>query len=161
MFKNLKEEIKELNEDTTSEKKYKRSKKLKALLLGFGIPLSIIGFIGIVVAFLFFFSAFKEISGENLKIPLNIIIGFFIFLGSGVLLIIGSDLTSIGFKIIVNGYKTFLSEPTCPNCHEIIEKDSTFCHNCGTKLLNQCPNCGKMNDVNSKFCSNCGNKLNK
>lgn len=50
----------------------------------------------------------------------------------------------------------------CSNCGNLIEDDSKFCPNCGTKLIKgpiKCSKCGGINKSDSKFCSYCGNSL--
>lgn len=50
----------------------------------------------------------------------------------------------------------------CQNCGTENEKNSTFCFNCGNKLIkenNLCPNCGVVNPSESKFCIKCGKNL--
>lgn len=64
----------------------------------------------------------------------------------------------------------------CPNCNQLIEKDSKFCKNCGYKLtqleengkvqeqevnventnLVHCPECGKLISKKATACPNCG-----
>lgn len=56
----------------------------------------------------------------------------------------------------------------CPNCETIIEDDSVFCGECGTRVeeVEQvdensvlCGRCGAKNDKEKKFCGVCGQKL--
>lgn len=50
----------------------------------------------------------------------------------------------------------------CHNCGQKNNDESTFCINCGTKLLKdsiKCQRCGELNESDSKFCINCGNQL--
>jgi RNA polymerase subunit RPABC4/transcription elongation factor Spt4 len=47
---------------------------------------------------------------------------------------------------------------TCPDCKQIIPKESRFCPACGHQMLivNKCAHCGKNLPVNANFCVNCG-----
>jgi len=47
---------------------------------------------------------------------------------------------------------------TCPDCKQIIPKESRFCPACGHQILviNKCAHCGKNLPVNANFCVNCG-----
>jgi len=47
---------------------------------------------------------------------------------------------------------------TCPDCKQIIPKESRFCPACGHQMLivNKCAHCGKNLPVNANFCLNCG-----
>lgn len=53
----------------------------------------------------------------------------------------------------------------CQNCHAMINKDSKFCPECGTKVElavakgKFCPQCGKPAAEGMKFCTECGTKL--
>ena len=47
---------------------------------------------------------------------------------------------------------------TCPDCKQVIPKESRFCPACGHQMLivNKCAHCGKNLPVNANFCLNCG-----
>ncbi|WP_298519923.1 M48 family metallopeptidase [uncultured Methanobrevibacter sp.] len=49
----------------------------------------------------------------------------------------------------------------CPKCGAVIDSDSKFCTNCGTKFENElkCPKCGFEVGAGDAFCMNCGYKL--
>ena len=49
----------------------------------------------------------------------------------------------------------------CPQCGNMVNKNSKFCTNCGTKLSVTCPNCGSILKAGTKFCTNCGTPMNK
>ena len=46
-----------------------------------------------------------------------------------------------------------MTQTECPKCHELIDSDSLYCDQCGTKL-SICPKCGKFRA--KKFCPQCG-----
>ena len=52
------------------------------------------------------------------------------------------------------------SSQTCPNCNMPLAPGSTFCGNCGTRLVSNdvCTRCGSVLPPGVKFCPVCGNK---
>ncbi len=52
-------------------------------------------------------------------------------------------------------------EPKCPDCGNIIPKESKFCPHCGHQQLvfDQCSKCGKNLPPNAKFCPKCGSPV--
>ena len=49
----------------------------------------------------------------------------------------------------------------CFKCHQLIDADSKFCNQCGTKLSREikCNGCNNINLHDAIFCNNCGGKL--
>ena len=47
----------------------------------------------------------------------------------------------------------------CPSCNNLIDVNSKFCPECGSKILGFCPECGSKIEAGQKFCSECGHKL--
>ena len=44
----------------------------------------------------------------------------------------------------------------CPRCTGILEKEFTYCPNCGASLKNICPRCGKQLPDSNAACPHCG-----
>lgn len=155
MFKSLEETIKALNADVKNVANCEKAKKLRKKLLAIGLPLDIIGILGIFICFILFVIASDE---TGIMISLLTIIPCAIFAG------IGSTIASLGFKIIITGYTTNLINETvgnnCPNCGETISSEMYFCSKCGTKVRKECPNCKYINNHKSDYCEKCGTKLN-
>lgn len=47
----------------------------------------------------------------------------------------------------------------CLHCGNVLDTDSQFCDQCGTKTKKMCANCGTDNESDAKFCDACGNRL--
>ena len=163
MFNNLSEEIKALNADVHNVANCEKAKKLRGTLLGVGLPLAIIGFVGVIICFAAFVKiAFASVQAggfsSEILVPFISIIPL-AFIGG-----IGAKLASLGFGIVATSYTTNLIKETvgnnCPNCGNTISEGMAFCTNCGAKVKKECPNCKHINNLKSDFCEKCGTKLN-
>lgn len=173
MFKNLQNTIKELNADVNNVANCEKAKKLRKKLISFGLPMAIVGFVGLFVCVILFatagfdavtetaFSAFDGVI-EN-AFSARILVPFFMAVPCAVLGSIGAKLASLGFKIVVTGYTTNLIKETvgnnCPKCGEAVEMEMKFCPKCGEGLKKECANCKHINNHKNDFCEKCGNKL--
>ena len=52
------------------------------------------------------------------------------------------------------------AQKECPNCHAIVDMNSTFCGACGQRIPKQsfCKNCGNPLEPEALFCPKCGTK---
>ena len=152
MFRNLNEEIKSLNSDVNNVANSERAKKLRKKLLGIGIPMVVVGFLGVIACFIL--------------IPTGIISPMLIpaiFLPCGLIATIGMSIASMGFRIVVAGYTSNLIDDTvgnnCPKCGDKIDADEMFCSKCGFQVKKECPNCKTINSHKDSFCKKCGKEL--
>ena len=162
LFSGLGEEIKALNSDVKNIANSKRAKKLRKKLLAIGLPMAIVGFVGIFVCFILFATAGFSAFGEN-GFTAIVLIPFILFIPCGILASIGTTIASYGFKIIITGYATELIDETvgnnCPKCGDKISSDEFFCSNCGYQVRKECSNCKTINSHKDKFCKKCGKEL--
>lgn len=163
MFKGLQDTIKALNADVSNVANCEKAKKLRKKLLSIGLPMAIIGFVGVFVCFTLFATAGFDAVGPN-GFSARILVPFILFLPCGVLGGIGAMLASLGFKIVVTGYTTNLINETvgnvCPKCGVNIDPQMNFCAKCGSKIRKECPSCKHVNGHKNDFCEKCGTKLN-
>ena len=152
MFRNLNEEIKSLNSDVNNVANSERAKKLRKKLLGIGIPMVVVGFLGVIACFIL--------------IPTGIISPMLIpaiFLPCGLIAIVGMSIALMGFRIVVAGYTSNLIDDTvgnnCPNCGDKVDADEMFCSKCGFQVKKECPNCKTINSHKDSFCKKCGKEL--
>ena len=162
MFRNLRETIIALNADTNNVANCQKAKNLRKKLLSIGLPIAIIGYLGLFVCFILIVTAgFAAFDDDGFTA--RFIVPYVIFVPCGIIGSIGAKIASLGFKIVVAGYTSNLINDTvgniCPNCKQTISKEMTFCSKCGTKLNKECPNCKQVNTFNDNFCSKCGTKL--
>lgn len=155
MFSGLRETIKALNADCHSAASSQKAKALRKKLFSIGIPLAVIGYLGVFVCFaLFAVLAFKGI------MPM---LPFVLFLPCGFVGAIGTSLIGLALKIVIVDYTTgVISDAvggTCPNCGDTIEGSEIYCDKCGAKLRKTCDHCGTVNEIGSAFCKKCGAKL--
>lgn len=162
MFRHLRETIKRLNVDVNNVVNCEKAKRLRRTLLFVGLPLAVVGFLGVFICFVLLvtagFDAFDENGFSNrLLIPFILILPF-AALGS-----IGTMLASFGFKIVVTGYTSDLIDETvgnrCVNCGSSFTSDMAYCPKCGKKLRKDCVFCGYVNNYKNAYCEKCGNKL--
>ena len=157
MFKGLRETIKGLNSDINNVANSEKAKNLRKKLLKIGLPIAIVGFLGVFICFALFATAGLGASQARRMIPFILIIPCAIVGG------FGSWVASIGFKIAVTGYTTNLIDEAvgnnCPNCHTRAEEGKAFCPRCGHQLNKQCANCGFVNHFKNQHCEKCGRKL--
>ncbi len=164
MFNNLRNEIVSLNKDVSNIANSERAKKLRKKLLSIGLPIAIIGGIGLFTCFVLFATAGADgFSSTGFGFSARLIVPFVLIIPFALITGIGSSISSLGFKILISGYAANLADEVvgnnCPNCKNKIEKDEEFCGNCGTKLLIKCKKCNHLNDSKDNFCKKCGTKL--
>ncbi len=155
--------------------------KLNKTLKIIGIILSPIGLIFSIVGFISFFNAFN--SGEQPRLFFMCFIGLpLIFLGLACLLIgslkdiqryTASQTAPVSKDVanyMLDGTREELSKTinnvtnnmvTCPKCGCKNTNDSTFCKNCGEKLIIKCHDCQTNNSIDATYCKKCGKKLEK
>ena len=162
MFSKLKQEIISLNAGVKDVAYSERAKKLRSKLLKIGLPMAIIGFVGVFVCFVLFATAGFDAFDSN-GFSARILVPFILFMPFGTLAGIGAAITTLGFRIVVTGYTTNLIDEVvgnnCPSCGGTIDADMNFCIKCGAKIKKVCPSCKFVNNHKSEFCSKCGNKL--
>ena len=162
LFSGLGEEIKALNSDVNNVANSEKAKKLRKKLLSIGLPMAIIGCVGVFVCFVLFATAGFSAFGEN-GFTARILVPFILFIPFGFLGSIGAIIASYGFKIVVTGYATELIDETvgnnCPKCGDKIINDEMFCSKCGYQVRKECPDCKTINSHKDKFCKKCGKEL--
>lgn len=170
MFKGLTEEIKRLNNGVKNVTNCERAKKLKIKLISIGLPMAILGFIGVLLCIIFLiinvtgtFNSFA--SSSSISLNAGMFIPIFLVIPCSIVGGIGAYIAKLGFGILITGYATNLIDETvgnnCPNCGDIIDDDEEFCSKCGTRLKISCPNCKTINTTKDKFCKKCGKELSK
>ena len=174
MFNSLRNRIKELNSDVNIVTNSEEASKLRKKILLFGIPMLVVGIIGVITCFVFLvkgvinytqsmMDSVKDMS-LSLSFPTEILLPFFILIPCFFVLAIGGTLTSLGLRIAITGHSSNFINKTvgdnCPNCGTLIVKDNSFCSKCGTKLTKKCPNCNHDNDYKNDYCVNCGTPMN-
>ena len=107
MFTNLSNEIKELNSDVKNVANSKRAKKLRKKLLSFGIPIAIIGYVGVFVCLILFATAGFDAFDEH-GFTARVLVPFFLTIPCAVVGAFGARLASFGFKIVIAGYSSNL-----------------------------------------------------
>lgn len=161
MFKNLQKTITELNSNVNDVANCEKAKKLRKKLISIGLPIAIIGFLGVFTCFVLFATAGMSGFAEN-GFSARLIVPFVLFMPCGIMGGIGAVVSSLGFKIVITGYATNLVDETvgnkCPSCGEKVE-DALFCGKCGAKIKKQCNSCKHINKIENEFCEICGNKL--
>lgn len=162
LFNGLSEEVKRLNSDIKNVANSEKAKKLRKKLLSIGIPMAIVGFLGVATCFVLFVTAGFDAFGPN-GFSTRILIPFFLFIPCGIVGSIGLTIASYGFKIVITGYTTELIDETvgnnCPICGDQIDSDEIFCSKCGYQVKKECPNCKTVNTHKDKFCKKCGKEL--
>lgn len=162
MFKSLREEIISLNKDVSNIASCEKAKKLRKKLLSIGLPLAIIGVIGVITCFILFATAGFNGFSEN-GFSARLIVPFCLFPIFGVIAGIGAYISALGFKILITDYTTNLADSVvgnnCPECGDKIENDEEYCTKCGTQLKKICSNCKTINSTKDTYCKKCGKKL--
>lgn len=114
-------------------------------LLGFGLQISGLGFLGPFT---------RYVSGQTAPVQRDT----FNYLADG---------TTEGVRNIATaaaqGFSAGASKPTaanvaaCPHCHALNPHAARFCDQCGTAFgAKSCPRCRHENDADARFCSQCG-----
>lgn len=162
MFKSLMDEIKALNSDVKNTANSEKAKKLRKKLLSIGLPLAILGFVGVFTCFILFATAGVDAFDDH-GFTARVLVPFFLIIPCAVVGSIGAAIASLGFRIVVVGYTSQLIDDTvgnnCPNCGDTISPDEIFCSKCGYQLRKECPNCKTINSHEDKFCKKCGTEL--
>lgn len=160
MFNGLRDEIVKLNKDVGNIANCEKAKKLRKKLLQIGLPLAIVGGIGIFVCFILFATLSFGASFDSISRSL---IPFFLMIPCMLITAVGANLTKIGLSIVITGYVSNVADEVvgnnCPNCNTAIEDGVMFCSKCGTALKKICPSCSTENSIKSQFCKNCGKEL--
>lgn len=137
----------------------KEAKKIRNLLLFFGI---IILIIGIVLWFGSFigFAAYGSVIIFNPKYIAITLISFFLgfFLFSFGIIILRTGLSIVVVNITS---KIMDTNNYCDSCGDVIREDELYCSKCGKPLLKNkiCKYCGKENLIETDYCVTCGKKL--
>lgn len=162
MFKGLTDEIIKLNNSAKTVANCEKAKNLRKKLLNVGLPMAIIGYLGVFVCFILFSTAGFDAFGNN-GFSARILVPFVLLVPFGFVASIGTIIAGLGFKILISGFATNLVDETvgnnCPNCGDVVTDEEIFCSKCGTKLIKECPNCKTTNSFKSNYCSKCGEKL--
>ena len=165
MFKGLQETIKALNADVNNVTNCEKAKKLRKNLLLIGLPIAIIGFLGMFTCITLFVinCVGSRPDFTTTTFPTKILVPFLLIIPCFAIGGIGSSIASLGFKIVITGYTTNLINETvgnnCPNCGETIGSEMYFCSKCGAKVRKECSNCKHINNYKSYYCEKCGTKL--
>lgn len=163
MFTELREEIKNLNADVSNVANCEKAKALRKKLLTIGLTLAIIGGIAMFTCFVLFVTAGDGAFEESGGFTARLIVPFVLFVPFGVVMGIGWELASLGFKIVVTGYATKLIDDAvgnnCPKCGDPIDADEMFCSKCGEPVRIVCASCQTVNSAKDEFCRKCGKKL--
>lgn len=164
MFNNLRETVKALNADAKNVANCEKAKNLRKKLLSIGLPLAILGFLGVITCFVLFVVGGMNATPDG-SIPTMIVISAVLLIPCGIIASIGISLALIGLKIAITGYATNMIDETvghnCPKCGEPVDSKKEYCSKCGTKLKKECPNCKHSNDGKAEYCESCGTKLEK
>lgn len=163
-LKNLKTTVKELNSNVNNVANTEKAKQLKDKLLKYGIPLSIVGGVGVLIAIILGVGAFSALMESKKVLPVAIILPIVFFVIFSALLSIGITFLIFGLKIMVVEYTSDIIEESfgcnCPKCGARINDQTVYCPTCGVLLKKECSNCKHINNPRATFCEKCGKKLN-
>ena len=163
MFKQIQETIKTLNADVKTVANCEKAKKLRRQLLGIGLPMTIIGFLGLFISFILFATAGPDAFADDGGFTARLMVPFILMIPCMLIAAIGSKITTLGFSIVITGYTTNLINETvgdnCPKCGSTVNSEMLYCAKCGTKVKKECFNCKHINNYKNDFCEKCGNKL--
>lgn len=165
---------KEVNRNIGKTFSSEKAKKIRKNFIIWGIVLTIIAVIALVIGLVIMFNPISDVIKNNFNDagsyevePSNIIgdtfAGFGIIFASMFVLMVGITMLRAGLMIVVvdAGSKLLDTDEKCPKCGDPIDENEQFCSKCGAplKINTKCANCGVQNEVNDKFCRNCGKKL--
>ncbi|NCB48884.1 MAG: zinc-ribbon domain-containing protein, partial [Clostridia bacterium] len=165
MFKGLRDEIVSLNADLKNITNCEKAKKLKKKLMLIGLPLAILGYVGVFICFFMFAAAgFSMVQSFGASGgAFNFLLPFILAIPCAFIAWIGSQITSLGLKIIITGYASNFADSVvgnnCPKCKNKISEDEIFCSKCGFALKIECPKCKNISSTKDEFCKKCGTKL--
>ena len=161
---------KEVNRNIGKAFSTEKAKKIRKNFIAWGIVLTIIAVIALVIGFVIMFNPISDVikdAGNYEVEPINIVghtfAGFEIIFVGAFVLMIGITMLRAGLMIVVVDAGSILLDidQKCPKCGDPIDEDEQFCGKCGTplKVNTKCASCGTQNEVNDKFCRNCGKEL--
>ncbi|MBR2023418.1 MAG: zinc ribbon domain-containing protein [Clostridia bacterium] len=163
MFTSLRQQILALNADVSDVTNSEKAKKLRKKLLCIGIPLTVLGFGGVILCFILFtvfsIQSVQEMTGFSAKV----LVPFFCLIPCALVGGIGASLLGLIKQISLTGYTAKLIQDnagfSCPVCKKAVTPDKKFCGECGAPLVKVCPKCQKDNAVKNNFCDGCGEAL--
>ncbi len=163
MFDQLKNEIFNLNSGPRTAAEVERAKKLRKRLLAFGVPLSILGFIGVFACIVYLIAAGWDAFDKSVfwlsprgLLPIVLSIPCVLIGALGVVLVIWA------LRIIVVDYTDKIMQASvqhCSYCGKELAGDEDFCTGCGRKIISTCPSCGTPHAPSDRFCKRCGSPL--
>ena len=153
--------IRDLNLKTAQTLDTEKAKRIKKLLIGWGIFGLILGICLVITGMAIFMSGDGP---SSFGFPPNIFIGMAVFFLGGLIAGFSSLALQAGIAVIVTGAATKFADLSekCPKCGDVVETDEQYCTKCGEPLNvnSKCRYCGCQNKVSAKHCKQCGRQLN-